>query len=161
VNRNLLIGVDPGLSGAVAFYNFESKRLEGVHDMPLIKKANGKHEIDTFSLTQIIDRVWTRVELAVIEEVHSMPKQGVASTFTFGYAAGLIAGTISAFNIPVLKTPPAVWKSLCGLNANKDFSRASAITLFPEFEKNFSKKKDDGRAEAAILAKFGERFLSK
>jgi hypothetical protein len=108
--RDLICGVDPGLRGSVAYYNFEFKKLECVHDMPTRAQANGRNEIDLFSLTQIIDGYHARTALAVIENVHSMPNQGVSTTFTFGYAAGVAAGTIGAFNIPIYKVEPSVWK---------------------------------------------------
>lgn len=158
-HRPILIGVDPGISGAIAFYNFEAKILEAVHDMPVIKKQNGRNEIDGFALTQIVDRYYARCELVVIEEVSSMPRDGGVQAFAFGYATGLVTGVLSGFNLPITRTPASVWKMLCGLTHDKTFSRITAAKVFPDFAEKFKRKKDDGRAEAAMLAKFGERFL--
>lgn len=160
MNKNLIIGVDPGLHhGAVAFYNFHTKELDSVFDIPTQIKKNGKREIDTFNLTQMIDARASHVLLAVVEEVHSMPKQGVASTFTFGYATGIVTGVTAAFNIPIIRTPPAVWKLVMGLTHDKNYSRQVASKMFPNHAAQFSKKKDDGRAEAALLAHYGTRLL--
>lgn len=160
MKKTLICGVDPGLHhGAVAFYNFETKELDSVWDIPTKVKKNGKKEIDTFTLTQIIDLRASSVILAVIEEVHAMPKQGVSSTFTFGYATGIVTGVIAGFNIPVIRTPAAVWKMVTGLTSDKNYSRKVASKMFPTHAERFAKKKDDGRAEAAMLAHYGTRVL--
>ena len=159
MKKFLLCGIDPGLSGAVAFYNFETKSLDSVFDIPTQVKKNGKREIDTFHLTQLIDMRASHVLLAVIEEVHAMPEQGVSSTFTFGYATGIVTGVIAGFNIPAIRTPAAVWKMVMGLTSDKNYSRKVAAQMFPTHAERFTRKKDDGRAEAAMLAHYGTRIL--
>lgn len=157
--RPLVVGVDPGLSGAIAFYNYETKLLESVHDMPTKKRNNGRNEIDVFALTQIFDRRWVQIEIAVIEEVGSMPNDGAVQAFAFGYATGIVTGILGGYNIQTIRTPPSVWKLMVGLTSDKNLSRSRAAKLFPELAPAFARKKDDGRAEAAILAHFAQRFL--
>lgn len=159
--RDLILGVDPGLSGALAFYNFKTKKLEAVFDMPLntVSSSESKSHINTFQLSLIVDGYSARTCLAVIEEVASRPKEGVVSVFRFGFVTGLVTGVIAAHHIPPVFTPPSVWKGLMNLSSNKNLSRAKASTLFPDMAEKFKRVKDDGRAEAALLAFFGERFL--
>jgi len=98
------------------------------------------------------------VEIAIIEDVHAMPGQGVTSMFGFGVSKGLVIGMLHAFKCPVFTVPPAVWKGVYGLSSNKDASRALASKKFPNSSYLWTRKKDDGRAEALLLADFGRRF---
>jgi crossover junction endodeoxyribonuclease RuvC len=160
--KTLILGVDPGLSGALAFYCLREKKLIFVDDMPLRKvraASSTKMEICTHTLLQTIKTFAAKTLGAVIEDVSAAPKQGVVSMFRFGYVTGLVAGQITAFEIPLLPTKPAVWKTLMGLSQNKNDSRDRAMKLFPEMKNQFGLNKDDGRAEAALLAYFGTRVF--
>ena len=83
-----------------------------------------------------------------------MPKQGVASSFTFGRTLGVAETAAAALGAPVLYLPPATWKKAMGLTSDKEASRALATSLFPLDAAQWSRKKDDGRAEAALLAHY-------
>jgi crossover junction endodeoxyribonuclease RuvC len=162
--KTLILGVDPGLSGALAFYCLREKKLVFVDDMPLrgaLGKAlkGGKQEICLRTLSHMVKTFALRTLGAVIEEVGARPGQGVVSMFRFGYAAGIIAGVVSAHDIPILPTKPGVWKSLMGLSSDKELSRQKACALFPSHQNSFKRAKDDGRAEAALLAYFGTRVF--
>lgn len=149
----MVIGIDPGFSGAIAFYN---KSKLKVYDLPL-KKFMGRNQIDGEAFAKIIKQYNKNISFAVIEDVHSMPEQGVVSTFRFGYNAGILLGVLNALNIKVLKVKPAVWKSALGLTSSKKLSLELAKETFPFYLQYFKRAKDDGRAEAALLAEFGFR----
>lgn len=159
------VGIDPGLSGALAFLGMAEDgtiRTLQVRDMPIFTITNNKHkrrEIDTQSLAQAI-RLWAP-HLVVVERVHSMPGQGVASSFTFGQGYGEIRGVTAALALPVEFVGPRVWKKALGVTSDKDTSRRAASMLFPRHAAYWSRKKDDGRAEAALLAWYGWRRMSK
>lgn len=160
--KTLVLGVDPGLSGALALYDFEVKRLVEVKDMPVRPTGlGGKNGIDLAALSVWIGAYSSEIAVTVIEEVGVMGgHEGTVSMFNFGYGAGAVAGVVAGCMIPLLLVKPAVWKSLMGLSSNKDLSRRKAIELFPSAASQFSRKKDDGRAEAALLAFLGsERFV--
>lgn len=165
MEKSIICGIDPGLSGAIAFYDYEKKVLESVHDMPLAEreeKADGKkgrNSIDTFTLTQLIDSHHSRIRLMIIEKVHSMPNDGGKQAFAFGYATGMITGIVASFNIPYIQIEPSVWKILLGLSSDKKKSLSLAQSRFPNLKTQFARAKDDGRAEAALLAEFGTRFI--
>lgn len=152
------IGVDPGLTGALALYAPGLEELV-VEDMP--RTVEGK--IDHFRLADIIQS-WTKaysVQLAVVERVHSMPKQGVASSFTFGDAYGAVKQALASAGIPYQLVSPATWKAVYGLRGgreNKDLSRERATTLFPKFVDQWFRKRDDGRAESALLARYASNM---
>ncbi len=154
----LILGVDPGLSGAFGLYNPKSGMPAGVWDMPT-KDYKGKKELDLAFMAYQIEAFALRIALAVIEDVHSMPNQGVASTFKFGVSKGVVMGMLAGFHIPIVLIRPEVWKPSLGLSRNKNESRALATKLFPSHGLHFSRHKDDGRAEAILLALFAARNL--
>lgn len=160
VLNTLALGVDPGLSGALAIYDMSNRSLVEVIDMPVRHTGGGKHEVDMQGLSEFMHKYAPSIQLAVIEEVGSRPGQGVVSMFRFGYASGVVAGAVAAHFIRIFFVKPQVWKSLTGLSQNKDLSREKASDLFPAHSQSFSRKKDDGRAEASILAWFGAERLS-
>ena len=156
---HLILGVDPGLSGALALYDPVTRKLEVVIDMPTRPKPRHetKREIDTNALAYFLDTHALQIRVAIIEDVHSMPDQGVASTFTFGKATGIILGACAAFYIPTMMVAPATWKSMMRVTHDKATSLAKAKALFPDAT-DFERKKDDGRAEATLLAVYGGVF---
>jgi hypothetical protein len=147
-----ILGCDPGLKGAIAFY-FASYDKITVEDMPV---ANG--DVDAATLAERIRQMLPTV--AIVEGVHSMPKQGVASSFKFGKGYGTVLGVIAALGVPVHIVAPTAWKKHFRLNSDKDASRALALRYWPDRSEMFCKVKHDGRAEAALIARFyAEKIL--
>lgn len=149
--KNLILGIDPGLSGALAFYDTEKRTLHSVHDMP---KTTAK-QIDIPAISFVIEALSPFISFAVIEQVASMPKQGVASTFLFGFCTGVVHGVVNAHGIAAYLVRPAIWKNLMHLSRDKNDSLVLARKKFPNHLEKFAREKDDGRAEAALLAVFG------
>lgn len=81
-----------------------------------------------------------------------MPRDGAVGAFAFGKSAGLIEGVIAAAWIPIEMIRPSVWKKKAGLTADKAVAIRKAQERFPTHVHLFMRKKDDGRAEASILA---------
>ena len=149
----MILGIDPGLGGAIAALTAHS-RLD-IYDMPtLALTVNGKtrRRIDGHKLAQLIKSLAPAVTAAVLENVHSMPAQGVASSFSFGKAAGAIEQCLVDHNIPYRTVEPAVWKRYFSVTHDKDSSRQRASQLLPAFAGLWPNKSHDGRAEAALLA---------
>lgn len=149
----VILGVDPGLSGAIAFYRPAEPTRVTVYDMPVADKR-----VDGATLARLIEQ--SRPKLAFIESVAAMPGQGVASTFNFGAAFGTAIGVIQGLRIPHHRVAPARWKKTLSLNADKERSRAMALRVFTDSAEHFARKKDDGRAEAALIAFYGAESLS-
>lgn len=155
-----ILAIDPGLSGALAMLRADGS-LE-IHDMPtfaLTRGGKAKREIDAFSLARIIDDMTKRAPglSAVLEQVGAMPGQGVSSMFAFGQSFGIAKGVLAANFIPTELVTPAVWKRAMGVTKDKDSSRARASQVFPRYCGEWSRVKDDGRAEAALLALYAQR----
>lgn len=156
---NIILGVDPGASGAIAILT--EGYLTEVFDVPIFE-INKKKQIDIYQLAQKIDALNKRgkIDQAFIEKVHALPKQGVSSCFNFGASYGVIQGILAANFIPINFVTPNKWKSHFKLGRDKDQSRQKASALWPLFVNQFSRKKDDGRAEAALIARWGYEELT-
>lgn len=146
-----ILGVDPGLSGGVAFYFPTHPHLISVEDMPTAAGA-----VDAAMLADRIRQFGPT--LAIIEQVGARPGQGVSSTFRFGSSYGAVLGVVAALGIPAHLVAPGRWKRHFRLSSDKEEARALAIRLWPS-SRHFSRKKDDGRAEAALVARYGAETL--
>ena len=149
---NLLLGVDPGHSGALAFFTPTAGSLEIV-DMPTVEVKRGaknKTEISPQMLAALIRS--RHPSIAVLERVGAMPGQGTASMFQFGRGVGMIEGGLAALQIPIEYVTPQAWQKAVGARDGKDGNRQRAAELFPAYAGLFVLKKWDGRADAALMA---------
>lgn len=145
-----VVGFDPGLSGAGAVV-LPSGDLVAVFDLPVMGEGKAAR-IDASLLARLIAEFSPAG--AVVEQVGAMPKQGVASTFAFGRAVGVLAGVLGALFVPTAYVPPGTWKRFYRLSASKEDARRRAIELWPAQSHLFARKRDHGRAEAALIAKW-------
>jgi len=156
----VIIGVDPGATGAIAIYDTEAKTLD-ILDMPTVKIRRGQRMVQEVSAPfLVIDLLTTLGEgrtdvQAWIEKVHAMPGQGVSSMFAFGRCLGIIEGVLAGMRIPMTFVSPAAWTRLMGVTGGKGGSRKRASELFPQYTHLFARAKDDGRSDAALIACFG------
>lgn len=149
----VILGVDPGLSGALASVSLETGKLIAVYDMPIFSKKGSKKAINEINDQELAFLVGTiNPYLAVVEAVSAMPGQGVTSTFRLGAAFGTIKGVLAGIGTPFVTIHPATWKKEMRLSGDKAMSRQMATRTWPDMSKHFSRVKDDGRAEAALLA---------
>jgi len=152
----ILLGIDPGVSGALSVY--EHKKLVEVLDMPTMSEGKkNKKQINSAQLSlEIKKRINGSDENAVvIEHVTAMPGQGVTSMFNFGQSFGVIKGICSALNLPVYFVRPVKWKKHFNLiGSSKDASRTKAIEMFPSFSDNMAKKKDANKADAILIGRY-------
>ena len=153
-----IIGIDPGISGAVCF--FKDGEIIDVIEMPTM--AEGKKNKRQVNGSQIYNEISKKINnykkndiRVVIEHVSAMPGQGVTSMFNFGQSFGILKGICSAMQLPMFFVRPAKWKKYFGLiNSEKDASRTRAIEMFPYFSSHLSKKKDSNKADAILIASF-------
>lgn len=146
-----VIGIDPGINGAIAI--FRDNVLHSVVDMPTVEIASGKtmkRHISAVTLRDILELYATAH--VVVEKVGAMPGQGVSSMFNFGRSAGIIEGVVAALRMPSTYVTPQQWTKGVGRAAGKDASRMRAMELFPTRAELFKRAKDDGRADAALIA---------
>ena len=154
----LIIGIDPGISGSLCF--FEDGKIIDILEMPSM--ADGKKNKRQVNGAQIYNEISLRIKnfqkediKVVIEQVSAMPGQGVTSMFNFGQSFGVLKGICSAMQLPMYFVRPAKWKKYFNLiNSKKDASRTKAIEIFPYISAQLSKKKDSNKADAILLASF-------
>ncbi len=143
------VGIDPGATGAIACLAHDGALL-WVEDMPY---ADG-HVLAPI-LARIVLRSHEAHRHAIVERAQAMPGQGIASTFRYGAGYGAILGVLGALDIPLVTVHPGVWKRGAGLHRDKGASRRRAVELWPDHADLFARVKDDGRAEAALIARHG------
>lgn len=150
-----LLGIDPGKKGALALLDPETFDLN-IMDMPVLPKKSGKGVDTNYSeLAHIMDPPQGTRVFAVIENVWSMPREGVSSAHAFGRNNGALLMGLACWEIPYRPITPSQWKKHFGLSSNKGASRMLATERFPRNAREFARVKDDGRAEAALLALYG------
>jgi crossover junction endodeoxyribonuclease RuvC len=154
----LVIGIDPGISGSICF--FQDGKIIDVVEMPTM--TEGKKNKKQVNGSQIFNEISERIKKldkkdikVVIEQVSAMPGQGVTSMFNFGQSFGILKGICSAMQLPMYFVRPAKWKKYFNLiNSEKDASRTRAIEIFPYFSGQLSRKKDSNKADAILIASF-------
>jgi len=154
----LVIGIDPGITGSICF--FEDGRIIDLIEMP--NMADGKKQKKQVNGAQIYNEILLRTKnvekkniKVVIEHVSAMPGQGVTSMFNFGQSFGVLKGVCSAMQLSMHFVRPAKWKKYFNLiNSEKDASRTKAIEIFPYISNQLSRKKDANKADAALIASF-------
>ena len=150
----IIIGIDPGISGAISI--IENKKILEVYDTPtMIDGKKNKKQINSAQVTNIIkERMNDDQEvIVVVEHVNAMPGQGVTSMFNFGQSFGVIKGICAALGLPIYFVRPSKWKKHFNLiKTNKDASRTKVIEAYPEISSKLHRKKDSNRADAILIA---------
>ena len=161
----LIIGIDPGISGAICF--FENGQVKEVINMPVM--ADGKKNKRQINGPQTYNEILKRINnypkkdiIVVIEQVSAMPGQGVTSMFNFGQSFGVIKGICSAMQLSMFFIRPTKWKKYFGLiKTEKDASRTKVIEIFPYISSELSRKKDSNKADAVLIASFFYNTFNK
>lgn len=145
-----VVSVDPGCTGALAL--LENGALVDVVDMPVLSVRRGKtdkNEVDGWALAELV-RKWVPA-VGVVEQVGGMTGQSASAAFNFGRAAGAVEYTLVALSVRLVRVAPITWKKRLGIRGGKDDSRTAALRLWPAMAEKFKRKKDDGRAESALI----------
>jgi hypothetical protein len=153
MDEKFFIGIDPGASGAIAMIR-EDGRFVCVHDFPG----------DEASLWQLLREEFIQpITLAVLEKVASMPKQGVSSTFKFGTNFGIWKMAMAAMGWRREEITPVRWRKILDssvpLHPSKEDLRQYSMRRWPDAMTWLSRKKDDGRAEALLIAEYARRKI--
>lgn len=159
----LVIGIDPGLTGAIA--TISPVGVIELHDCPIFTIGK-RHTCDPAGMAKLFHHFRARhpTLLVGLEKVHSMPGQGVASVFTFGEGFGVWLGILAALNVPHQLITPQRWKRVMmdgQGDKDKDASRLVAMRMFPEKSDRLNLKKHHGRADALLIAEYLRRQIVK
>ena len=151
-----IIGIDPGLSGAIAI--LEDKKVFSISDMPVMAEGKkNKRQLNSAQLVNIIrENTNPKEDIAVVvEQVNAMPGQGVTSMFNFGQTFGAIKGICAALGLPIFFVRPSKWKKHFNLiNSSKDSSRTKVIEMYPSLSSQLAKKKDVNKSDAILIARY-------
>lgn len=146
------VGVDPGVGGAFAAVSSTSNDL-WVEDMPTIE-VRGKRRVDAYGVAQLV-KAWDdslTIATFVVEDVQGVQGSGATSAFAFGDGCGVIKGVLAAGGHRTVFVRPQVWTKALGVGSDKGAHRLMAQRLWPHQQSVFSRVKDDGRADAALIA---------
>jgi len=151
-----ILGIDPGIHGGLALVKIcdgAAPQLVDAIDIP-VTGVSAKERVDVLAI-----RTWVAAhqpQHAVIERAQAMPKQGASSGFKYGKATGALEAVLACCEIPMTVIEPTAWKKFHHLRgSDKESGRQRALQLFPAAHALLARKKDHGRAEAALIALFG------
>lgn len=177
---SIIIGIDPGLTGAIVVLGKGWVVLDAFV-MPVFKHRLG-NRVDGAALAERL-RCWDDAHV-VLEEVHATNKDGAVAAHTFGRSVGVVQGVVQTLSMPLTEVSPMAWKKgartmvrkaiegvrvdateaeLAAYRARlakaardaKDVSRGRAIELWPQWkELRLTKLHGQAYADAALLARF-------
>ena len=153
----IIAGIDPGMSGAIVMRSGDGTL--SFRDIPTYntaKKGKVRRKPDIAAIREIFTGNF--IGHVFIEKAQSMPGQGVASVFNYAFTYGVLLGIIASFKIRYTEVTPQAWKKvmLSGIDkSSKDAARYRASQLWPNQSDMFKRKKDEHRAEAALIAEYG------
>ncbi|KAL2330808.1 hypothetical protein Fmac_018389 [Flemingia macrophylla] len=162
-----VLGIDPDVSGAVALLKTHGSVCSAqVFDSPHVKILIGKNKrtrrrLDAKSVVELVHSFDAPIgTTAYIEQSLPYPQDGKQGWWSGGFGYGLWIGILVASGFSVIPVPSFTWKAKFELSGNmtttKDDSRKLASTLFPSLTSMLSRKKDHGRAEALLIAAYGQ-----
>lgn len=171
---NIVVGCDPGSSGAIAFLDVDTNALLAVHDIPIDKVQVGKHMRSRINRPKLLHILYQARGAAVFTErpearpMRGTNKQtgqttlrqpGAMGMMTLGENYGTLLMGLTAAEMALTEVRPGIWKKAMSVSASKDDARRRAEELFPYMINTFARKMDSDRAEAAILGLYGIRVL--
>jgi crossover junction endodeoxyribonuclease RuvC len=148
-----ILGVDPGVRGGLAIVSVGADTMPyliDAIDIP-VTGVGAKERVDAIATRNWITQ--HAPQRALIERAQAMPKQGASSGFKYGRAVGAVEAVIACCGIPLTIIEPTAWKKFHQLRGgDKEAGRQRALQLFPTAHELLARKKDHGRAEAALIA---------
>ena len=156
-NSMIIIGIDPGLDGAVFKRDLVTDTFT-FHDTPTLEIKSGKKKKREYNIALMVDMLncFPEKPVVALEKIHSMPGQGVRSMFSMGEGFGTWKGIITALGYELHLVTPQAWKKemMQGMGKEKDASRQKALQLFPQLAEELKLKKHHGRADALLMAEY-------
>jgi crossover junction endodeoxyribonuclease RuvC len=156
----IVIGLDPGVHGAIAALNGHEVAL--LEDLPvhvLAAKGRGdRAELDVHTLHRLIADLGP-IEHAYVERVGARPGNGSVSMYRFGVACGAIYATLAVLRIPISFVLPQVWQRHHGIGPAPEAARQRAVQLYPTLAPRLARKADANRADSLLIASYGRQLL--
>lgn len=164
----MIIAIDPGQNGAIAAYDTRSGELN-VFDMPTRSFGNkGRLVVDVLEIHGLLASFKDLgASVLFIEQVGGLPGQSASGAFTFGEGFGAVTAVATLLGYRIERIPPATWKTALRVPSDKKSAITRASEMIPTHHKLWSAgakgtiQQKSGRAEAAMLALYGERILER
>lgn len=163
----IVIGIDPGLTGAICFMDRDG--LAGIYDLPTMPipeagpKTTVKREIDPVALQALIRESVPADEkaIAVVEHMTTLGNEvrGAQAQLSLAATKATIITTLRLLRIDTRRVAPVTWKRFYGLSKDKDAALAMARQFWPHYEA-LKRAKDHNRAESALIARWALRNLT-
>jgi crossover junction endodeoxyribonuclease RuvC len=158
-----ILGIDPGLNGAMCLIN----QYGDILDTQIFSKFDDEFDREAFKEGLRRMKMEHSVDVAFLEKVHAMPGQGVVSMFNFGKTYGVIIGILTSFNVPITFVRPQEWMKVIHLKHTVDLppkvrSKIAVESVYPGIDLRKSKKArtpHDGLVDALLIAEYGRREL--
>ena len=146
-----ILGVDPGRTGALAI--MDNITVDGVfrvavHDMP-----------DTTAGLFDFLLALPPIAFAAVERPFYPPHIGTRAISVIAEQYGALKAALLFKGIPLREVRPADWKAALNLSPDKAASREKASAFFPDNSDQWRLAKHHGRAEAALIAWYGRKWL--
>ncbi len=157
----VILGLDPGTAGAWARLGPSDVVDLGdlpVHRLGVARKKGLRDELDLHALRDIL--LQHQLAHVFIEQVNAMPKQGVTSTFRFGFACGALYGAVAALGLPLSYVRPQAWQKHHHVGPEPDAAIRRALQLYPQLAGQLARKRDNHRADALLIALYGQATLA-
>lgn len=149
------VGIDPGVNGAIAIIDGYGSPVT-VENMPTIQLGT-RQQVNAAALCDILMEHKDTTFAVAIEKVSAMPKDGRVGAFSFGKAAGIAIGVVSALRLRIIDPTPQTWKKVMGLSSDKEQARGKAVLRYPTVKLGL--KKDHNKAEALFLAEYARQIF--
>lgn len=158
----MILGIDPGLNGAYAI--LDGRHAVALDHLPAHRTQHGKtgkvrSELDLHALKDVLAAY--AISHVFLERVAARPGQGVSSMFRFGQAAGGLYGLLVGLALPTSFVTPQQWQKHHGIGGVPDAAQQRAVQLYPVVSAHLSRKRDDQRADALLIAVYGLAMLSR
>lgn len=154
-----ILGIDPGLKGGLALYQPSQLVVWAMPTVKVMRNGSERGETDMQQLLALFRIAKREGATAVVEKVGARRGEAASSAFTFGKGYGAILMGLAACEVPVEHVAPQTWKKAMATPADKGMARARASEVFPSHANLWPLKKDDGKAEAALMAEYLRRKL--
>lgn len=145
---SIIIGIDPGITGAYAIH--DRGGLVYIGDLPVL---DGR--IDGAELADILTK-YAGDKAVYLENTQAMPKNGSIASYSLGLNTGIIIGVVQTLSYPLVRVRPSVWKQKMGVSRlDKNGIRGVVRELYPAWQSSLGRVKDHNRAEAVLISRYG------
>lgn len=162
----IVIGIDPGVEGALATVNHLGVPM--IYDLPTMDrgaaKGHVKRQVNAAALAELVREILHEQDKNAVEVMLetpiAFPGQHASSIGAAFHTVGLIEGVISTLRLRLHMVRPNDWKKALKLGSDKGQARMMATRLYPDAAKLLARVRDHNRAEALLIAHYGRQLYA-